>query len=105
MRYSQLHVEDGTAKNSPPKWWRYRWVKTIGISFIVLTILVVTLALVLKFYVFTPEKSETNTNTTTTSRTTSKTTVTTSTTQQSGNFFGVTSLSRPKCYISLFGIR
>ena len=85
MRSSQLYVDDVTANNSLPKWWSYRWVKTIGISFIVLTILVVTIGLILKFFIFTPDKSKTTTITTT-SRTTSRTTVTNTTTQQSGKF-------------------
>jgi len=85
MSYRQLYVEDVAANNSPPRWWARQWLKIIGISFIVLTILVVALALILKFYIFTPDKSET-TITTTTSRTTSRTTVTTTTTQQSGKF-------------------
>lgn len=80
MGRSQLYIEDETSSSSPPKWWYRRWIKIIGICFIFLIILIATLALIFKFYGFTPQKSETTTTTTLIS------TATTTTTQKSGKF-------------------
>ncbi|CAF4997998.1 unnamed protein product, partial [Rotaria sp. Silwood1] len=90
MHNNQAYTEFGTKNIGPHKWWHHRWAKIIFISFIVLTILAVTLSLVLKFAVFRPKKSEITTTTTTPPLTTtaptslaSSSTIPTTTTQQS----------------------
>jgi hypothetical protein len=82
MHNNQVFSESVTENNRPRKWWYRRWVKIIGICFIVLSILAITLSLVLKLVIITPKKPQTTTVTTTPPPLT--TTTTTTTIQQSG---------------------
>jgi ABC-type Fe3+ transport system permease subunit len=62
---NQVYSDSVTGNNGRRKWWHRRWVKIICISFIVLTILAVTLSLVLKFAILKSKKPETTDNTAT----------------------------------------
>jgi hypothetical protein len=59
--FNQFHMET----NTQSKWWHHRWVKIIGISFIILIILTISLSLLLEFAILTPKQSYTTTTTTT----------------------------------------
>ena len=88
MYKNQAYSEYVAGNNGLRRYWRHRWFKIICISFIVLTLFVVTLSLILKFVILAPSKPETTTTVTSPSPTTTispvtESTATTTTTQQS----------------------
>jgi len=61
MPNNQVFSESIIKNNGPNKWWHRRWVKTICICFIILTIVAITLSFVLKRNVFAPRKPKNTT--------------------------------------------
>jgi hypothetical protein len=87
MHPNRAYTQRVTGNNRLRKWWRHRWIKIICISFIVLTVLVISLTLLLKFDILAPRKPGSITTTTTPFAVTTTTTISiTTTTQQSGKF-------------------
>ena len=58
MHYNPLYSEHVSEETIPPKCWHRPLVRIVGISFIILTIFVVTLSLVLKFIILAPSELE-----------------------------------------------
>ncbi|CAF0842875.1 unnamed protein product [Adineta steineri] len=76
--YAQLDIEEVRSN----KWWHHRLFKIACLSFIILSVLTITLILMLKFVILVPEKLDSTTTTTTTlsTITTTISTLTTTTT-------------------------
>lgn len=70
MPNNKVSSESDTENNEPRKWYHRRWVKTICICFVILTIIAIIFSLLLKLNVLTPKKSKTTITTTSSTQTT-----------------------------------